>query len=711
MKKILILFSSTLLGQSTNQIPTIKVQDTLHNQIIIDEYRNFENLKDPLVSDWITKRSKYSIEQLHSFAGREKIYQEVLAISQKKEETFSKINVIKSKRYFYLKLGINEKKPKLYYRDNFDGEEKFIFSLEDYKKEDNKQFTIRLISPNHEGTKVAIAITELSSEIGNIIVYDLVTNRLLPDVITNTWPNAFGGIQWLKDDSGIIYCHIPVIDKSSPDYILNVESVLHKLGTPNTEKKVLFSKKNNPSIKIESKEFCRSYPIPNTSYFYAIVGAKSVDCYLAKVDNIDTTTIDWKPIYKKEDIVKDFQIFNNEIYYISEKYGKSCICKTSIDFPEFNQKNILVSASPNEYISEMAITNDGLFYTALKNGIEAKFYSYSNNQLSPIELPIKAGNISINCLDKTIPELTVICSGWTKKSNRYCYNIKTKTFTLQNLRKVGLDNYDDIIVEEIETKTHDGLDLPLTIIYQKGLKKNKKNRTLIKAYGGFGTSYNPGLSEYSLIWVKNGGVLAYTHVRGGGEKGEEWHKGGFKKTKPNSWKDVISSTEYLIKKGYTSPKYIALTGESAGAITVGRAMEERPELFKAVNISAGLLNPLRSESSFNGANNTREFGSIKNKEEFEYIKEMDPYYNIKKGVKYPAIMVLTGMNDGRVAPWHSVKFVAKLEQYKSGNEPVLLYTDNTGHDNSDLDQSIIEYVDELTFYYWQLGHPDFQIKK
>ncbi|WAC01800.1 prolyl oligopeptidase family serine peptidase [Lacinutrix neustonica] len=177
-----------------------------------------------------------------------------------------------------------------------------------------------------------------------------------------------------------------------------------------------------------------------------------------------------------------------------------------------------------------------------------------------------------------------------------------------------------------------------------------------------------------LNFVANGGVFGIAHVRGGGEKGEEWHNGGFKTTKPNSWKDLISCTEYLINEQFTSSNHTAIYGGSAGGITIGRAMTERPDLFAVAISEAGLLNPLRMETGAGGSN-YKEFGTVKDSTESIGLITMDSYLSIKDSVDYPATYLTIGINDPLVNPWMTGKFAAKLQNATTLKRPVMLNVD------------------------------------
>ena len=235
--------------------------------------------------------------------------------------------------------------------------------------------------------------------------------------------------------------------------------------------------------------------------------------------------------------------------------------------------------------------------------------------------------------------------------------------------------------------------------------------TLINSYGSYGISNNPYFSPTYLLWVQQGGVVAIAHVRGGGEKGEEWRLGGYKETKPNTWRDLIDCTEYLIKEKYTSQEKVAIWGASAGGITVGRAMTERPDLFKVVIAEVGVMNPLRDEITPNGQ--PKEFGTVNDPKEFKSLLDMDAYQHIKKGEKYPATFITGGINDQRVIVWEPVKYAAKLLFNDASSNPQLLKIDfEGGHGNNvAVDQRYTNIDDIFTFAFWQLGHPDYQPKE
>ncbi len=215
-----------------------------------------------------------------------------------------------------------------------------------------------------------------------------------------------------------------------------------------------------------------------------------------------------------------------------------------------------------------------------------------------------------------------------------------------------------------------------------------------------------------MMWAKAGGIMAIAHVRGGGEKGERWHLGGYKETKPNSWRDLIDCTEYLIKERYTSKNKVAIFGTSAGGITVGRAMTERPDLFKVAVVNVGLTNTIRNEITPNGPGNIAELGTVEKPDEFKALLEMDAFHHIKDGVKYPATLITAGINDERVVSWIPAKFAAKLIKKNSSENPILLKVDYEGGHGGEVPiaQIYANLGEIFAFVAWQLGFPDYQPK-
>ncbi|HYU47774.1 MAG TPA: prolyl oligopeptidase family serine peptidase [Terriglobales bacterium] len=210
---------------------------------------------------------------------------------------------------------------------------------------------------------------------------------------------------------------------------------------------------------------------------------------------------------------------------------------------------------------------------------------------------------------------------------------------------------------------------------------------------------------------ERGGVIAVAHVRGGGEYGEDWHDAGRKATKKNTITDFIAGAQYLIDHGYTSQKHLAGEGTSAGGITIGGAITERPDLFAAALDNVGMSDDLRAELQINGPANIPEFGTVKNEAEFRDLLTISAYHRLKDRTAYTAVLLTTGVNDPRVDPWQMNKMTARLRAASSSGRPVLLRVDyDAGHGGigATRTQHTALLTDQFSFLLWQLGDPEFQ---
>ena len=227
---------------------------------------------------------------------------------------------------------------------------------------------------------------------------------------------------------------------------------------------------------------------------------------------------------------------------------------------------------------------------------------------------------------------------------------------------------------------------------------------LLYGYGAYGVSLSPTFNSSLFPLLTRGVIYAVAHVRGGGEKGNTWHTEGLKSSKPNTWKDFNACAEYLIQNKYTSAARLACEGASAGGILIGRAITERPELYKVAIAQVGMLDILRSETLPNSQGNFPEFGTVTDSLEFKALLEMDPILHIKKNVKYPAQLITTGYYDPRVPSYIPGKFAATMQMANESKVPSLLMVDfSSGHFGNST-------VKEYAFLLWQTGHVDFQPK-
>jgi prolyl oligopeptidase len=266
----------------------------------------------------------------------------------------------------------------------------------------------------------------------------------------------------------------------------------------------------------------------------------------------------------------------------------------------------------------------------------------------------------------------------------------------------------ELEVTDVTVPSHDGVRVPMTILHRKGLALDGSHPVLLNGYGAYGFTTSAYYASENIAWIERGGVLAFVNPRGSGAYGDDWHRAGFKTTKPNTWKDGIACARYLIAQGYGSERTMGIIGGSAGGIFVGRAVTEAPEMFAAAVFAVGFLDAVRAEVSANGATNTAEFGTVRDPAEFRALLEMSTYHAIRNGITYPGVLLVHGLNDPRVDVWHSAKTAARLQAAQAANPkagPALLRLDaQAGHGiGSTLDQRLELAADIQSFLLWQMG--------
>ncbi|WP_091407693.1 prolyl oligopeptidase family serine peptidase [Aquimarina amphilecti] len=694
--------------QSINKKFIGTTSNNYHGQIIFDEYRKLENLKDSSVIKWFKNQSVRSNKILENIPNSPQLVSLQKEILGTQNEFVSNVLITKNNKFFYFKRLSTQKFSDLYYKNGLNGEETYLFGSSDIEKD----FYISYFRPDWNGNKVIIAFSKNGDEFSELRVLDVKSKTLLPLKISNCLP-SYGGAYWSPNSEAILYNKVRNT-KDKKDAYMDMEFIYHPL---NSSPRKMFSRINNPDIEMKPVDIPIVYiEDPDEKFFFGAVAGATIyqDYYYTSIENIENNKKEWKKLFSKKDKVTSFVRDKDSVIYISSLNASNFqICKTSLSSPDTNNPRIIVPMKKNEIIRSLRLIKEGIVYTTIKNGVEAKIFLIDSlNKTKELTIPVKAGNISVQTKGKKYNYLSIIVEGWLSDRKRYEYDFEEKKFKKAEISKISsYYNTDDFEVKELEIPSHDGNSVPLSLIYKKSVELNSHNSVLMIAYGAYGVSITPSFSEKILTWVSEGGVFAVSHVRGGREKGDLWYKNGFKNTKANSWKDLISSAEYLIEKKYTSEGRIAINGASAGAITIGRAMTERPDLFGASIIDVGFLNMIRAETGYNGKNNTKEFGTVENKEEFQYLMEMDSYYHIEKGKEYPASLITSGINDSRVPPWHSAKFAAKLQDFSENKTPILLKIDfDTGHSNTASDKRLESVTNVLSFAFWQTGHPDYQPK-
>lgn len=694
-------------------LPKENVVDNYFGMSIHDPYRYMETPGDSVTLKWYQEQTKEAKKLLGGISGRDKLFEEISDKASSKSGEVSSIEVTENNNYFYLKRDVETQSNFLFYREGYAGKEHLLFN----PKAQGEAYSINYFSPNWDGSYVALGLTKNDEEISIIRILEVQNKSMLPQTLDHCWPAGLGGVHWMEDGTSFTYENIPEIDKSKEGYLLNTETVLYEIRRPAEETKVLFSKKNNPEIAFSEEDFPEvDLQNPKDNFVFGSLWGPGpyADYYYAPKELVHQTKINWKKLFGKQHKVMTFYLQGNDIVFLTAFEAPNFkICKTSLDNPDFENAEVLIPEDKDLVITDFAITAESLWLTKKRNGVETFLFEFRNGSVTQIDLPAPAGHLEFQSNNKNSSDFWVALEGWTTKRSRYKYDLSSSLFQEETFGNESTsDVLENVVVQEIEVTAHDGEKIPLSLIYNKNTPRDGEQRILLSGYGAYGIIHRPRLDKYLPHWLQYGGVYAVAHVRGGGEKGDSWYKGGFKATKENTWKDFIACAEYLINENYTSSENLAVFSGSAGGILIGKAVTERPDLFNCAMIRVGVLNTLRTETGPNGPNNVKEYGTVKDSIEFRGLLKMDSFHSIQKDSSYPAMLLTAGLNDARVNAWEAGKFTARMQEYNVSGEPALLLVDSEGGHGLDasIEKESIELANMLSFALWKTGHSDFQFR-
>ncbi len=552
--------------------------------------------------------------------------------------------------------------------------------------------------PSLDGKHVAVSLSKGGSEDGTLHFYETATGKALPDRIAHVqYPTAGGSAAWNADGTGVYYTRFPRKGER-PDADLNFyqQVYFHKIGTPDSEDTYSIGK-DFPRIAEIALEAAR-----DGKYILAAVANGDGGDFAHYLLAPDGT---WKQITQFSDEIKIAHLGRDNALYLVSRAGapRGKILRLPLDVPELKNAAEIVAAGDG-VIERIVPTSDALFVGDLLGG-PSQIRRFDLNGKNETIIPLPQISAVQEMLALEDGSLLFRDISYTESAAWFnCPNQKTEPVKTA-LRSTSPVSFADIEVRREFATTKDGTKVPLNILFRKGTKRNGQNPTLLYGYGGYGISMSPNFDFIRRLWFDRSGIYVVANIRGGGEFGEEWHKGGNLTKKQNVFDDFAAAAEYLIKENYTRPEKLAIMGGSNGGLLMGAMITQHPDLFRAAVSSVGIYDMLRVELAPNGAFNVTEFGTVKDPEQFKALYAYSPYHHVVDGTKYPSVLMMTGANDGRVAPYHSRKMTARLlAANKSENRILLRTSSSAGHGiGTALSERIKQLADIYAFLFAQLG--------
>jgi prolyl oligopeptidase len=597
---------------------------------------------------------------------------------------------------------------KLYVRQGLHGQDRLLIDPDAYAPSgSHASLDWWLCSP--DGAHVVFGTSPGGSENSTARIIVTATGALLPETIDRT---EQASPSWAPDGSGFFYNRLqPGQTPDSVDRYKDSANWFHRLNTdPANDIKILW-KGSSPDVPVADIDVpvVGATPGSRAALGLIISGVQNeIAVYAAPTAAAMAGPPSWKKVCSAADKVTSAAVLGDDLYLLSHKdASRYKVLKTSAIAPSIATAGVAVPESAS-VIRGVSAARDGLYIQQLDAGLGGLRRLSPDGKITTVALPF-AGSIDSLYTDTLHDGAWFLLQGWVRPSV-LCYVGADGTVVQTDIAPPPPIDVSPYASEEVMAPARDGVTVPLSIIYKKGLKRDGSNPMLLDAYGAYGITQDPGFIARWLPFLDLGGVFAVAHVRGGGELGEGWHLAGQKLTKPNTWRDTIDCAEYLIRQGYTSKARLGVMGGSAGGITMGRFMTERPDLAAVVIDKVGVSNATRSEFSPNGPGNIPEFGTVTDETGFKGLYEMDAYLHVVDGTKYPSVMLTTGLNDPRVSSWEPTKMTARLQAANASKNPIILRVEtDAGHGiGSTLSQRNRETADTIAFLLWRTGDPRYK---
>ncbi|MGE7136746.1 prolyl oligopeptidase family serine peptidase [Luteibacter sp. NPDC031894] len=603
-----------------------------------------------------------------------------------------------------------------------DGAERVLFDPATVKGE-GKTPSITTYAPSPDGSKVAVDIDRGGSEVTRVEVLDATTGKPTGDTVEPVWGEF--EVHWLADGAGFTYTQMaPVGERTDGDPLQDTRLRFHRLGTPASADVLLLragtGKGASTSFPIPSNRFpIVEFPARSRWVLGSATGAQNESkfCVTLRADVLKPSAR-WRCIATPEDKVVAAAIHGDTLYMISSRersngqllsldLGKAdATLRDAKPVLRLRDDEIIVGLTLND-AQTLAAARDALYLKVSTNGIDSvRRIDYRTGKAESVPMPL-AGTASLLRTNDDEDGFLLELRGWTTPPKSWRYDPVARSMKSLGQDEASPADYGMVEVTETDMVSKDGTRIPLTILHRKDAKLDGSHRALVFGYGSYGLTLQPSFKPVRLEWVKQGNIFAYAHVRGGGEKGDAWHLAGKGANKHKGVEDFVAAVARLSELGYSRPARTALVSGSAGGLLVGGAVTAFPDRFGAAIILVPVLNPVRLMFAPNGANQIGEMGDPRKASDFPAILAMDPYQQIKPHTAYPAMMFVVGLNDSRVAPWQTGKFVAKIREANTSAHPVWIRTDaNGGHGiQTSLGAEAAQWADVYAFLYAELSAP------
>lgn len=664
------------------------VADNYHGNIVEDPYRWLENDNSKETAAWVSAENTVTQDYLSHIPYREAIKTRLTQLWNYPQEGVP----TKYGEWYYSFRNDGLQNQSVLYRQKNLGDSPELFLDPNTLSEDG---TVALgsVTFSEDAKHCAYTISTAGSDWVEIRVMDTETKKVLPDHIK--WVK-FSSANWDADSEGFYYNRYDEPEKGKELSAQNQfqKVYYHKLGDEQSKDILIHMDENHPLRYFSGTESKDGKYI----FITASEGTHGNEILVRETDKKDAP---FRTLLKGFE--NDYSLIhcNDDIayFYTNNKAKNFRVVSVDLKRPNAPMKNVI--AEGENLLEGARVVGDYIAAFYLEDATSSVYQHKLDGELvRKVELP-GIGSVSGFSGKKDAVETFYSLTTYTSPQTIYRYDLEEGKSKLIRKPKVNFDS-ELYTTDQLFFKSKDGTEVPMFIVHRKDMVLNGKNPLHLYGYGGFNINMTPGFNPNNIMFLEQGGIFVVVNLRGGGEYGEEWHRGGMLENKQNVFDDFIGAAEYLIENKYTSKEKLAISGGSNGGLLVGACMTQRPDLYAVTFPIVGVLDMLRYHMFTIGWGWAVEYGSSENEEQFKYLYEYSPLHNIKSGTCYPATMIMTADHDDRVVPAHSFKFAATLQAAQGCDNPALIRIDTkAGHGaGKPTTKKIDEAADMYSFLFW-----------
>ena len=641
---------------------------TIHNDTRIDNYYWLNDKENPEVTDYLNTENAYTKDMMQHTEGFQKdLFEEMKGRIKEDDESVP----YKFNDYWYITRFEKGNDYPIYSRkkENLEAEEEILFDCNIMAK-DCSYFNLGSIAISSDNTLAAFSIDLVSRRQYTIQVKNLITGEIYTDKILNTT----GSITWANDNKTLFYAMKDEVTLRSHKIIK------HKLFTETIEDIEVFH---------EEDETFNTFVYKTKSKKYLVIGSSSTVSSEYQILNADTPDADFKLFNKRErDLEYSIAHYNDAFYIISNADDSTNfkLSKTDENSTEKSSWEDVIPHRKNVLIEDIEIFKDYLVVNERENGLN-KLRIISWNGAEDYYLPFNSETYTAYIGNNPDFNSEIMRYGYnalTSPSSVIDYNLKTKQSDIKKEQTVlgGKFNKENYESKRVWATARDGVKVPISLVYKKGIKLDGTNPLLQYAYGSYGSTIDPSFSTIRLSLLDRGFIYAISHIRGGEYLGRDWYENGKLLTKKNTFHDFIDCSKFLIEENYTSNKHLYAYGGSAGGLLMGAIINMNPELYNGILSAVPFVDVVTTMLDDTIPLTTGEYdewGNPNEKAFYDYMKSYSPYDNVE-AKSYPNMLVTTGLHDSQVQYWEPAKWVAKLRELKTDSNTLLFHIDmDSGH--------------------------------